>query len=111
MNPNFVTGLYLLLIGMGVVFSSLFILLGFIKLVALLSRLAGGREKSVAVPEREPEDLAAEEVALVSAAVVAALEAPIQIHRIRLMQDESQETWSRVGRLDIMRSHGRAGRS
>ena len=48
---------------------------------------------------------------MIGAAVAEALNAPVRVYHIRLLPDESQETWSRIGRLDIMRSHGRGGRS
>ncbi|HNX97634.1 MAG TPA: OadG family protein [Candidatus Aminicenantes bacterium] len=109
MRANIITGLYLMLIGVGVVFAALVILQGFINAVAWLGRNLGPRETSPTA-EPAPGEVSPEEEAVVCAAVAAALTAPVRVHHIRLLPDESQETWSRMGRLDIMRSRGRGGR-
>lgn len=111
MRANIVTALYMMLIGIGVVFTALVALQGFINLVAWLGRSLG--PKSEPVPETEPqaEGISPEEQVVIGAAVAEALTAPVRVYHIRLLPDESQETWSRIGRLDIMRSHGRGGRS
>ena len=51
-----------------------------------------------------------EEVAAISAAVAVALSGPVRIHHIRLLPDDQQAAWSRIGRLDLMRSHAGSGR-
>ncbi len=51
-----------------------------------------------------------EEVAAVSAAVAVALSGPVRIHHIRVLPDDQQAAWSRIGRLDLMRSHAGSGR-
>ena len=43
--------------------------------------------------------------AAIAAAVTVALREPVRIHHIHIHQDETQAAWSRIGRLDIMRSH------
>ena len=103
MRANIVTALYMMLIGMGVVFTALVALQGFINL--------GPRAEPAGEGEPQTEEISPEEQVVIGAAVAEALNAPVRVYHIRLLPDESQETWSRIGRLDIMRSHGRGGRS
>jgi len=92
-------------IGTGVVFFSLFFLAGFIRSISWIEdKITRFRIKTTAPAAAECQ-LSPEEVAVVSAAVAAALGKKVEIHRIRLLHDESQEAWSRAGRMDIMRSH------
>jgi sodium pump decarboxylase gamma subunit len=110
---NIMTGLTLTIVGMGVVITSLYMLSLVIKLIGLLL----GRTKA-AVPaaggavaaEIPAGDGADEELAALMAAVAVALSEPVRIHHIRMLQDEQQAAWSRIGRLDIMRSHSGSGR-
>ena len=55
------------------------------------------------VPRVVPGD--ADDDHVIAAAVAETLGAKARIHRIRLLQNEEQGGWARVGRLDIMRSH------
>lgn len=114
MLANLSKALYLLLIGMGVVFSALVALQLFVNGITLLDRGLGrlfGKKKDVsaAVIEDEPlgmsSDVSDEEAAVIAAAVAAAAGGPAVVHHVKLLRDGSQENWSRVGRLDIMRSH------
>lgn len=111
MRANIVTALYMMLIGMGVVFTALVALQGFINLVAWLGRNLGPRAEPAGEGEPQTEEISPEEQVVIGAAVAEALNTPVRVYHIRLLPDESQETWSRIGRLDIMRSHGRGGRS
>ena len=103
MWKNILVALYLVLIGMGIVFLALFILAGFIDSIGRIERWFGRlRVKSPAAAEDE---LSPEEAVVISAAAATVLQKKVEIRRIRLVQDESQELWSRTGRLDIMHSH------
>lgn len=115
MAENLSVAFYLLLIGMGVVLVALVALQLFVNGISLLehaiSRLFNRPPKQPdssppeAPPQRQPTDLDDEEAAVIAAAVAAASSQKVVVHQVRLLQDGSQESWSRVGRLDIMRSH------
>jgi len=55
-------------------------------------------------------ELSPEEMAAIAAAVTIALAGPVRIHHIRMLPDDQQAAWSRIGRLDLMRSHAGSGR-
>ncbi len=105
--------LELTVIGMSVVFVSLLFLQFFINMIGLLERIlarkpatpAGTPEAAGLSANPAPEGPTAEEAAVIAAAVAESLGAKARIHRIRLLQNEEQGGWARVGRLDIMRSH------
>ncbi|MHB8798577.1 MAG: hypothetical protein ACYDBY_08975 [Thermoanaerobaculia bacterium] len=62
--------------------------------------------KAAAVPPVLPEDgLAPELVAVLVAAATAALGRSVVVRRINVLRPTGQENWSRVGRIDILRSH------
>jgi sodium pump decarboxylase gamma subunit len=112
MKANLITALYLMLIGMGVVFTALLSLQGFVNGITLLdrglSRLFSKKKETPAAVEDLPpatDGISDEEAAVIAAAVTAAVGAPAIVHHVRTLRDESQENWSRVGRLDIMSSH------
>ena len=103
------TGLMLTALGMGVVFLSLAVLQVAIRLIGLAGRVM---PPAVAAPAPVPvveSGMPEEEFAAIAAAVSVALWEPHRIHHIRMLQDEDSAAWSRVGRLDIMRSHTPAG--
>lgn len=53
-----------------------------------------------------PEDgVTPEIVAVLAAAATAALGRSVVVHRIHVLRPAGQENWSRVGRIDILRSH------
>ncbi len=115
MGSNFITGLYLAAIGMGVVFTALFLLQLFVNAISMLDRLVTRSAKAVpaagAAPRAAlPGDATEEEAAVIAAAVYAMLQGRAEIHRITLVTEEAQDAWSRVGRLDHMRSHLVRGR-
>ena len=116
MAENISEALYLLLIGMGVVSVALVALQMFVNGISLLERgisrlfnrpeAQADSEPAAAAPARQSlSDLADEEAAVIAAAVAAASSQHVVVHHVRLLQDGSPESWSRVGRLDIMRSH------
>ena len=108
MRQNIEIALYLMVIGMGVVFVSLVLLQAFTNAIGWMDRLirrlgqrpTGSPAASAAGPTEE-------EAAAIAAAVAVALGRRVALHRIRMLHDENMETWSRIGRLDIMRSHDR----
>jgi len=99
------TGLMLTALGMGVVFLSLAVLQVAIRLIGLAGRGARAPRKTPAPGPAAPAGLPADEFAAIAAAVAVALWEPHRIHHIRMLQDEDLAAWSRIGRLDIMRSH------
>ncbi|HQF88321.1 MAG TPA: OadG family protein [Acidobacteriota bacterium] len=105
---DIVFGLMLTLIGMGIVLLTLVTLQMVIMLLGAADRWASRRP--VTVPAAPPAAAAADAipadvVAAIAAAVTVALREPVRIHHIHIHQDETQAAWSRIGRLDIMRSH------
>jgi sodium pump decarboxylase gamma subunit len=108
-TKNLLTGITLTIVGMGVVFLALFFLDMVIRLTGLL---LGAHRSDKAAPAEEtappaavPAEAAESELAAIMAAVAATLTEPVRIHHIRMLRDEQQAAWSRIGRLDIMRSH------
>ncbi len=62
--------------------------------------------KSAAAPPVLPEDgFTPELVAVLAAAATAALGRSVVVRRINVLRPTGQENWSRVGRIDILRSH------
>ncbi len=108
-SQNLLTGITLTVVGMGVVFSALYFLDIVIRLTGrILGAHRAGKAappEAAAPPAPAPAEPAENELAVVMAAVAAALTEPVRIHHIRMLQDEQQAAWSRIGRLDIMRSH------
>jgi hypothetical protein len=80
-----------------------------VALLALHVRALGRKLDAVAVLLAAGEPTP-EEVAAISAAVTVALSGPVRIHHIRVLPDDQQAAWSRIGRLDLMRSHAGSGR-
>ena len=108
-TQNLLTGITLTIVGIGVVFLALYFLDLVIRLTGLLLG-AFRKEKAPAAEQPAPAQVPAtdateSELAAVMAAVAAALTEPVRIHHIRMLRDEQQAAWSRIGRLDIMRSH------
>jgi sodium pump decarboxylase gamma subunit len=110
MWKNIEHAIYLMFIGMGVVFVSLFILMEFINVIGWLERSLKrlvSRIKPAATPAgvNIETEIAPEEIAIIAAAVYTALGEKAEIHRIRMLPPESQESWSQVGRLEHIHSH------
>lgn len=101
---NVEIGLYVMINGMGVVFISLVILMGFIRFIGWAERTVGRLRKKIEVASLYQE-ISPEEVAVIAAAVTHALSAKIEIHHIRLLHDYNQEAWSTAGRMAVMHSH------
>mgnify|MGYP001203536855 FL=1 len=99
---DIVFGLMLTLIGMGIVVLTLFTLQVVIMLMGAADRWASRRPATAAAADNA---IPADVLAAIAAAVTVALREPVRIHHIHIHQDETQAAWSRIGRLDIMRSH------
>lgn len=109
---NVLKAIYLMIIGMGIVFLSLTILMQFIKLISRLERLVRKltmKTKTPIIPAKEEvkdsNGLSPEEIVVIATAAAEALSANVEIHHIKLLHDENQDNWSRMGWMDIMRSH------
>lgn len=88
------------LVCMGVVMTVMTLLVGVLfALRAVSARSAPGVE-----PALEPGELSPELLAVLAAAVHATLGRSAVIHRVHV-RPAGQENWSRVGRIDILRSH------
>ncbi len=62
--------------------------------------------ESAAAPAVLPDDgFTPELVAVLAAAATAALGKSVVVRRINVLRPTGQENWSRVGRIDILRSH------
>lgn len=62
--------------------------------------------KAAAVPPVLPEGgVAPELVVVLAAAATAALGRSVVVRHVRLIRPAGQENWSRVGRIDLLRSH------
>lgn len=67
---------------------------------------AAASAASAAATPVVPEDgVTPELVAVLAAAATAALGKPVVVRRIHVLRPAGQENWSRVGRIDILRSH------
>jgi sodium pump decarboxylase gamma subunit len=105
MTDAIVFGIMLTGIGMGIVFMTLFILQLVIMLLGAVDRRIARRTGSAAAAPAPVEEVPADLLAAIAAAVTVAFHEPTRIHHIHLSQGENQAAWSRIGRLDIMRSH------
>jgi Na+-transporting methylmalonyl-CoA/oxaloacetate decarboxylase gamma subunit len=112
-NQNLlIFGLQLTIIGMGVVFTALTLIIYVLKLSDRLSpwlvKLGGsghGHGEEAAVPAETPGALAPEVMAAIAAAVVVAVGKRARIQRIRYRSARPGSAWSVQGRASIMASH------
>jgi sodium pump decarboxylase gamma subunit len=110
MWKNIEIGVYLMFIGMGVVFASLYILMKFVNVIGWMERWMKRLFNPIKPPIVAAETtigakISPEEIAVIAAAVQAALEKKVEIHHIRMLTSDSQENWSQVGRWDLLHSH------
>lgn len=105
---NFLMSLMLTVIGMGVVFLALLVLMLSIQFIGLIAGdrhrpapAGGGRMTVNPAGAGEEEEMAA----AISAAISTVYGETARVHYIRMLHEEDQATWSRLGRIDIMRSH------
>jgi Na+-transporting methylmalonyl-CoA/oxaloacetate decarboxylase gamma subunit len=93
------------LICMSVVMCVMALLVGVLyALQAVSRRQAAASAGAVAAPALET-GITPELVAVLAAAATAALGRSVIVRRINVLRPTGQENWSRVGRIDILRSH------
>ncbi|MBK9091079.1 MAG: hypothetical protein IPL90_19405 [Holophagales bacterium] len=93
------------LICMSVVMCVMTLLVGVLYALQAVSRrqtAAATAAGAAAVPE---DGITPELVVVLAAAAHAALGKAVVVRRIHVLRPAGQETWSRVGRIDILRSH------
>ncbi len=90
------------LVCMSVVMCVMALLVGVLYAFQAFSR----RQAAAAAAPVLPEDgVTPELVAVLAAAATAALGKSVVVRRIHVLRPPGQENWSRVGRIDILRSH------
>lgn len=114
-NQNLlIFGLQLTILGMGVVFAALTLIIYVLKLTERLtpwlekfggSEHGHGHQEEVAASTETPGALAPEVLAAISAAVVVAVGKRARITRIRYRSAQPGTAWSVQGRASIMGSH------
>ncbi|MBK9375874.1 MAG: OadG family protein [Holophagales bacterium] len=95
MSPSVVA-----LICMSVVMCVMTLLVGVLYALQAVSRRQA--KSAAAVPE---DGITPELVVVLAAAAHAALGKAVVVRRIHVLRPAGQENWSRVGRIDILRSH------
>jgi Na+-transporting methylmalonyl-CoA/oxaloacetate decarboxylase gamma subunit len=106
MSPTIVA-----LVCMSVVMCVMMLLVGVLYALQAVSRrqaraAAAASAASAAAVAAAPEDaISPELVAVLAAAAHAALDKAVVVRRIHALRPAGQENWSRVGRIDILRSH------
>ncbi len=88
------------LVCMGVVICVMALVIGF-----LLGRQSISSGRRAAEPAPGENDVPPEIVAVLAAAAHTVLGKPVVVHRVNVVRPAGQENWSRVGRIDILRSH------
>jgi hypothetical protein len=86
---------------MGVVICVMALVIGFL----LGRRSVPSGRKEAAGPAPGEGEVPPEIVAVLAAAAHAALGKSVVVRRINVLRPAGQENWSRVGRIDILRSH------
>jgi sodium pump decarboxylase gamma subunit len=115
-NQNLlIFGLQLTIIGMGVVFTALTLIIYVLKLMDRLTpwlvKLGGsgahghGHEDQAVAPTETLEGLSPEVMAAISAAVAVAIGKRARVRRIRYRSAQPGTAWSVQGRASIMASH------
>ena len=92
------------LVCMSVVMCVMALLVGVLYAFQAVSRRQAAATSSAA-PAAAEEGITPELVAVLAAAATAALGKAVVVRRIHALRPAGQENWSRVGRIDILRSH------
>ena len=101
MSPSVVA-----LICMSVVMCVMTLLVGVLYALQAVSRRQARAAAAAAAADAVPEDgITPELVVVLAAAAHAALGKAVVLRRIHVLRPAGQENWSRVGRIDILRSH------
>jgi Na+-transporting methylmalonyl-CoA/oxaloacetate decarboxylase gamma subunit len=94
------------LICMSVVMCVMTLLVGVLYALQAVSRRQARAAAAAAAAVAVPEDgITPELVVVLAAAAHAALGKAVVVRRIHVLRPAGQENWSRVGRIDILRSH------
>jgi len=102
--------LMLLVVGMGVVFVSLFmfnVLISIMKFVdEKINKMRVGKKLSIKKEDIAPEEkITPEVVAIITAAAIEAFHKPIKIKKIHFLDSQDVTPWARFGRQNILGSH------
>ena len=95
------------IIGMGVVLCALLALQLAVALIRGVDYMVHSLRPQGGHRPAGDEEISDEEVAVITAAVTSTFKRPVTIHHIRMLPESAQDSWSRLGRIDIMRSHTR----
>ena len=94
------------LICMSVVMCVMALLVGVLYAFQGISRKQAATAAKAAAASAAPEEgVTPELVVVLAAAATAALGKSVVVRRINVLRPAGQENWSRVGRIDILRSH------
>ena len=93
------------LVCMSVVMCVMALLVGVLYAFQHVSRRQAAEAGAAAAPAVPDDGVTPELVAVLAAAAHAALGKAVVIRRINVLRHAGQENWSRVGRIDILRSH------
>ena len=100
MSPGLVA-----LVCMSVVMCVMALLVGVLYAFQFVSRRQAAASASAAASVVPEDGITPELVAVLAAAATAALGRSVVVRRIHVLRPAGQENWSRVGRIDILRSH------
>ena len=93
------------LVCMSVVMCVMTLLVSVLYALQAVSRRQAAAAASAAAAALPDGGITPELVAVLAAAATAALGKPVVVRRINVLRPTGQENWSRVGRIDILRSH------
>lgn len=93
------------LVCMSVVMCVMALLVGVLYAFQALTRRQAAAAAAAAAPALPGDGVTPELVAVLAAAATAALGKTVVVRRIHVLRPPGQENWSRVGRIDILRSH------
>lgn len=110
MLENIEVALMLLIVGLGVVFVSLFmfnILISTMKFVdEKINKMRVGKKLSIKKEDVAPEEkITPEVVAIITAAAIEAFHKPIRIKKIHFLDSHDSSSWTNTGRLGVLGSH------
>ena len=93
------------LIGVSVVMTVMTLLVGILYGLKAVSRRQAASTAAAGAPDLPEGEMPPELVAVLAAAAHVAVGRPVVVRRINVLRPASQENWSRVGRIDLLRSH------
>jgi Na+-transporting methylmalonyl-CoA/oxaloacetate decarboxylase gamma subunit len=93
------------LVCMSVVMCVMALLVGVLYAFQAVTRRQAAAAESAAAAAVPEDGFTPEFVAVLAAAATAALGKSVVVRRIHVLRPAGQENWSRVGRIDILRSH------